>query len=168
MRSGVIRLFVMDVDGTLTDGGVSFDSSGVESKRYHIQDGMGIKILQAQGVEVAFLSGRHSESTSARAADLGIALCVQGVRDKLPVLTRWATERGLSPEEVAYMGDDLPDLECLRWSGFGVAPCDARPEVLREARYVTPSRSGFGAVRDACDRIVLENLREGEGRHKGL
>jgi len=161
----VIRLFVMDVDGTLTDGGVSFDSAGVESKRYHIQDGMGIKLLQAAGVRVAFLSGRHSDSTSARARDLGIDLCVQGVYDKLPVLRRWAEEMGISQDEVAYMGDDLPDLGCLEWCGYGVVPCDGRPEALRLADYVTPSRAGAGAVRDACERILLRNRREGEG-HK--
>ncbi|MCX7829017.1 MAG: HAD-IIIA family hydrolase [Thermanaerothrix sp.] len=162
----MIRLFVMDVDGTLTDGGVSFDVSGTEAKRYHIQDGMGIKLLQAMGVKVAFLSGRHSDSTSARARDLGVDLCVQGVSRKLPVLESWAEEMGISSRQVAYMGDDLPDIECLRWCGFGVVPCDGRPEALREADYVTPSRSGFGAVRDACDRIILMNQREEEGRHR--
>ena len=161
----MIRFFVLDVDGTLTEGEILFDGRGGETKRFDIQDGMGLVRLRRAGIQAAFLSGRASAPTDQRARDLGISRCANGVRDKLSLLQSWAVEEGCSPAEVAYMGDDLPDLECLAWSGFGIVPTNGRPEALRLARYVTPHRGGRGAVRDAVDRILLANAREEEGIH---
>ena len=161
----MIRLFVLDVDGTLTEGEILLDGRGGETKRFDIQDGMGLVLLRRAGIGTAFLSGRASDPTDQRARDLGVPRCANGAADKLPLLRRWADEDGLTPEEVAYMGDDLPDLECLSWSGFPIVPSNGRPEALRLARYGTPRPGGRGAVRDAADRVLLANAREREGIH---
>ncbi|WP_029165922.1 KdsC family phosphatase [Aminiphilus circumscriptus] len=156
----MIRLFALDVDGTLTDGGVWMDGCGNEWKRFDIQDGMGIVRLRTAGVEIAFLSGRHSAATAQRAADLGVERCVNGVLEKLPVLCRIADELGLVPEEVAFVGDDVNDIPCLRWSGLGIAVANARPEVKRNVRFVTSAAGGFGAVREAAEHVLFLNARE--------
>jgi len=150
----VVRLFALDVDGTLTDGGVWMDGSGSEWKRFDIRDGLGLILLRRAGVEVAWISGRASPATRCRAEDLGIRLLYNGVADKLPVLRKLAEERGLSPEEVAYMGDDLPDRECLLWAGLGMAPSDAHPDILSIAGWIAARPAGFGAVREAADHLL--------------
>ena len=150
----MVRLFALDVDGTLTDGGVWMDGSGSEWKRFDIRDGLGLILLRRAGVEVAWISGRASPATRRRAEDLGIRLLYNGVADKLPVLRGLAEERGLSPEDVAYMGDDLPDRECLLWAGLGMAPSDAHPDILRIAGWIAARPAGFGAVREAADHLL--------------
>lgn len=149
-----IKLLAMDVDGVLTDGAIGFDSEGREIKFFHVRDGMGICVLMEKGVQVAFISGRHSEVTSHRARDLGVALVFQGVRDKLSKLKELASELGLSRDEVAYIGDDVNDIPCIEWAGFGVAVADAPAEVRNAASYVTLARGGHGAVREVCDLIL--------------
>ncbi len=155
-----IRLFAMDVDGTFTDGGVYLDGQGGEMKRFDIKDGMGISLLRSSGVEVALVSGRYSAATEQRARGLGISLLFNGVEEKLPVLKTLMEERGLDPEEVAYMGDDVNDVECLRLAGLGLAPSDGAPEAKSAASYVTAAPGGYGAVREAAELILRRNGRE--------
>lgn len=145
------------MDGTLTDGGIFLDGAGREWKRFDIQDGMGLARLQKSGVEVALLSGRHSEATAVRARELGIREVVNGVTEKLPVLQFLCRSRGIPPEEVCYVGDDLNDIECIRWSGLGVAVRNAKIEVKAAADWITPSSGGKGAVREVADRILALN-----------
>lgn len=145
------------MDGTLTDGGIFLDGAGREWKRFDIQDGMGLARLQKSGVEVALLSGRRSEATAARARELGIAEVVNGVSDKLPALQALCRSRGIHPEEVCFVGDDLNDIECIRWCGLGVAVRNARIDVKAVADWITPSRGGQGAVREVADRILALN-----------
>ena len=154
-----IRLLVLDVDGTLTDGKIYLDGSGGEFKRFDIHDGMGIAMLREGGVKTAFLSGRHSEATARRAEELGIDLLFNGVGDKLPVLTALMDELCISSKEVAYMGDDVNDLECLRAAGLALVPADGVEEARGAADRITPSRAGYGAVRDAAEFILAENRR---------
>lgn len=153
----LIKLLVLDVDGTLTDGGVALDGNGEEWKRFDIQDGMGIARLQKEGVEVALISGRHSEATARRALELGIREVVNGVSEKLPVLENLCRSRGLLPEEVCFVGDDINDIECIRWSGLGIAVRNARLEVKALADWITPSSGGQGAIRDVAERIRAMN-----------
>jgi 3-deoxy-D-manno-octulosonate 8-phosphate phosphatase (KDO 8-P phosphatase) len=156
----MVRLFALDVDGTLTDGGVWMGGAAeAEWKRFDIRDGLGLVLLMRSGVEVALLSGRFSPATARRAEDLGIRRIHNGVREKLPLLAALAEELGIGAESAAYMGDDLPDLECLRWAGLGMAPADARPEALEAADWIAPSRAGYGAVRDATDFLLRRNGR---------
>ena len=153
----MIKLFAMDVDGTLTDGGIYMDGAGGEMKRFDVQDGQGIAQLLKKGVKVVFISGRFSAPTQRRAEDLKITRCVNGIKDKLPELQKIAAELGVSAEETAYAGDDLPDLECISWAGLGVAVANARPEVLKAACYVTSCRGGCGAIRECADMIIRIN-----------
>jgi len=150
-------MLVLDVDGTLTDAGVFIDGTGTESKRFDIQDGMGIARLQRSGVEVAFLSGRHSEATARRALELGIREVVNGIGEKLPALQALARSRGLLPEEVCYVGDDVNDIDCMRWSGLGVAVRNARLDVKATADWITGSPGGHGAIREVAERIMELN-----------
>lgn len=153
----LIKLLVLDVDGTLTDGGVALDGNGGEWKRFDIQDGMGIARLQKDGVEVALISGRYSEATARRALELGIREVVNGISEKLPALKSLCCSRGFLPEEVCFVGDDINDIECIRWSGLGIAVRNARLEVKALADWITPSSGGHGAIRDAADRIRTLN-----------
>lgn len=149
-----IKLLALDVDGTLTDGSVYMDGEGHEFKRFDIQDGMGIAMLRRQGIEVAIVSGRFSASTDQRAKDLGIPFVFNGVTDKLTTLVSLAEKLNLKPEEVAYMGDDVNDIECIKWAGFGVAVANARQETKEAADYVTASSGGQGAVREVADMLL--------------
>lgn len=157
----MFKLIALDVDGTLTDGGVYLDGAGSEFKRFDIQDGMGLVLLRRAGVKIAIISGRFSQATEGRARELGVDLLYNGVGDKLPVLQSLSTELGVTPDEVVFVGDDVNDLDCLRWCGLGIAVANARPEVLESADWVTVARGGYGAVREAAER-VLEMNRESE------
>ncbi len=145
------------MDGTLTDGGVALDANGGEWKRFDIQDGMGIARLRRSGVEVAIISGRYSGSTIRRAQELGILEVVNGTAEKLPVLQELCRDRGLSPEEVCYVGDDVNDIDCIRWSGMGIAVRNAMLDVKAMADWVTPSVGGNGAIREVAERILVVN-----------
>lgn len=155
-----VRLVVLDVDGVLTDGGVYVgrlpDGSPVELKRFHIQDGLGVKMLQQAGIEVVVVSGRTSEATRIRAEELGIAECHQDPgAEKLPVLAGLLEERGLEWSRVAHLADDLADLPVLRKVGLPAAVADAVPEVRAASRWVGRRRGGHGAVRE-FSRALLE------------
>ncbi len=155
----IIRLFALDVDGTLTDGGVYLDGSGSEYKRFDVRDGMGFALLRRAGVEIAWISGRFSAATARRASELQVFRLFNGVEEKLPALQALTEELGISLEETAYMGDDVNDLACLRSAGLALAPSDAVEEVRSAADMVTPSRAGHGAVRDAAEFILAHNRR---------
>jgi 3-deoxy-D-manno-octulosonate 8-phosphate phosphatase (KDO 8-P phosphatase) len=150
-----VRLLVLDVDGTLTDGGIYLGPQGEEFKRFDAHDGHGIVMLQKEhGLEVVFLSGRSCEPVSRRAKELGVAVCLQGHYKKAEELAKLVSTRGLQPQEIAVMGDDLGDLEMMRSVGFSFAPHNAHYEVKKHANYVTTRKGGDGAVREACDLII--------------
>ena len=153
-RAARIRLLVLDIDGVLTDGRVIYDSGGGETKHFDVTDGHGLKLLQRAGVEVALLSGRESVVNRRRAAELGIGEVVEDAKIKLPVLEEMLRRKGLEPEEVAYMGDDLIDLPAMRAVGLALAPASARPEAKAAAHWVSRRAGGRGAVRDACELIL--------------
>lgn len=154
-----IRGIVFDVDGVLTDGSVYVSGSGEESKRFSILDGTAIYWCRLMEYEVALVSGRTSKATARRAAELGIEAVYQGVRDKTARIIAWADERGLSLDEVLYMGDDHIDLPVFEAVGVSVAPASADPEVRASATHVTDRSGGEGAVREA-----IRWLLEGSGR----
>ncbi|MGC9490022.1 MAG: KdsC family phosphatase [Thermovirgaceae bacterium] len=159
----MIRLFAMDVDGTLTDGAIYLDDQGGEWKRFDVRDGFGIAKLRNAGVMVCFLSGRYSPVTQRRALELGIDIVRQDVEDKLDFLRDFAEEVGVCNMEVAYIGDDENDVECIRWAGMGFAPRDAQPAARQAADVVTEATGGNGAVREAVERI-LETFPVENGR----
>jgi 3-deoxy-D-manno-octulosonate 8-phosphate phosphatase (KDO 8-P phosphatase) len=153
----------MDVDGTLTDGGIYLDDQGGEWKRFDVRDGFGIAKLRNAGVTVCIISGRYSPVTKRRALELGIDMVRQDVEDKLGLLRDFAEEVGVCNTEVAYIGDDENDVECIRWAGMGFAPRDAQPAARQAADVVTEATGGNGAVREAVERI-LETFPVEEGR----
>jgi len=153
-RWAAIRLFAMDVDGVLTDGTVEIHSDGTESKRFSILDGMGLVRLHKAGLATAWISGRASEATTARATELKISYLVQGRTDKLMALQELASTLGLTSAQVCYMGDDDIDAPAIDWAGVGVAPGAAMPAALRVADLVPARPAGLGAVREVCEQIL--------------
>ena len=153
----MIKLFALDVDGTLTDGGVYMDGKGGEFKRFDIQDGYGIVTLLNMGIKVVFISGRFSAATAQRAEDLKITLCVQGSKNKLKDPTEIAAKFNIRQKETAYAGDDIPDIECIAWSSLGMATANARNEVKAAADWLSPSDGGHGAIRDCAEHIIMIN-----------
>lgn len=149
----------MDVDGVLTDGVVEIHSNGVESKRFSILDGMGLVKLGRVGVSTAWISGRASDATTARAAELKIPHLIQDRTDKLMALQELASQLGLSAGQVCYMGDDDIDAPAINWAGIGVAPSVSMPAALKAALYVPKLLAGHGAVREVCEQILVSRGR---------
>ncbi|MBS0663672.1 MAG: HAD hydrolase family protein [Verrucomicrobia bacterium] len=158
-RWAKVRLLALDVDGVLTDGTVQISSDGSESKSFSILDGMGLKRLATAGITVAWISGRPSRATTARASELNIPHLIQGHTDKLTVLRELADRLGLKAEQVAYMGDDDIDAPAIAWSGVGVSVPGAMPAAVAAARYITCRHPGHGAVREVCEQILAARVR---------
>jgi 3-deoxy-D-manno-octulosonate 8-phosphate phosphatase (KDO 8-P phosphatase) len=149
-----IRLLVLDVDGVLTDGGLSYGPSGEETKRFDVQDGFAMVEARRAGLTLAVLSGRSSAAVARRMEELGIAEVHQGVRDKEAVLTTLMSRLGVERAEVAMMGDDLADLPPMKRAGLALAPVNAVPEVRKAAHWVSRRTGGAGAVRDALELLL--------------
>ena len=153
-RARRIRLLLLDVDGVLTDGLVQIESAGRESKAFSIRDGAALVWAQRIGLQIGLLSGRPSEATTRRAAELGIETVIQHTQDKREPFEGLIAERGLAPEEVAYMGDDLLDLPVLSRVGLSAAPSDAVPDVLSRVHWVSRYPGGRGAVRELIEVVL--------------
>lgn len=153
-RAERIKLLLLDVDGVLTDGRLYFSSSGDEMKAFHILDGLGIKQLQKSGVKVGIITGRESPLVARRAQELGIAILVQKSPDKLDSLRAIAAAEGLEPEQIAFMGDDYPDLPVLLASGLALGVVNGHEEVRRRCHWISSKPGGSGAVREACDLLM--------------
>jgi 3-deoxy-D-manno-octulosonate 8-phosphate phosphatase (KDO 8-P phosphatase) len=149
-----IRFVVTDVDGVLTNGQLMFTAQGEQFKNFNTLDGHGIKLLQSEGIEVAIITGRTSDMVLKRATDLGIKTIIQGREDKWVPLKEMLTERQLEPKQVAYVGDDWPDLACIRRVGLGIAVANADAAVKDQADYITERRGGEGAFREVADLIL--------------
>lgn len=154
-----VRGVILDVDGVLTTGLLPWSAEGNDRLTFDVRDGLGIKLLQRAGISVALLSGRAPEAVRHRAAALGIRHLRLGDSNKIPHFESLLAEMGLEARQVAYMGDDLPDLPVLRAAGYAAAPADARPEVRAAARFVAGAPGGRGAVRE-----LAEHLLKGQGR----
>jgi len=148
-----IRLACFDVDGTLTDGRLYYDELGHESKAFCSVDGLGLKLLQHHGIEPVIITARHSVSAAKRGADLGIQTQV-GVGDKLANVRVLCQERNIGLQQVAFMGDDLPDLSALQSVGLAVAPANAHPVIIPYVHWITRASAGLGAARELCDVLL--------------
>jgi 3-deoxy-D-manno-octulosonate 8-phosphate phosphatase (KDO 8-P phosphatase) len=153
-RAAKIRLAAFDVDGTLTDGRLLYSESGHETKVFHVHDGLGMKRLQAHGIEVAIISARISHPVALRAEELDIAHVYQGQNNKRESLQQIIEALNLQPEQVAFVGDDLPDIPAMRMAGLAIAVANAHPWVVEQAHWQTRLGGGMGAVREACDLIL--------------
>ena len=152
-------MLVLDVDGVLTDGTIILNADGSETKFFNSLDGHRIRMWQRAGLKVALLSGRSSGPTRNRAKQLEIEYVFEDCHDKLPVLEKFLKQINLSPEDVAYIGDDLMDIPVMRYVGFGIAVANAVDEVKHYADYVTDSPGGKGAVREAIEYILKQSGR---------
>ncbi len=149
-----IRLFVMDVDGTLTDGRIRIGNDGCDEKVFHAHDGAGIALLRCIGIEPAIASGRTSKAATRRARELGIERVAQGVRDKAGLLSRWCEDLKITTRQAAFMGDDLGDAAAMLRAGYGAAPAGAVMQAKQAATFVCSRNGGDGAVREAIEDLI--------------
>ncbi|MGB9907660.1 MAG: KdsC family phosphatase [Candidatus Saccharicenans sp.] len=162
-RARKVALILMDVDGTLTDGTLYVLPDGQEIKGYHVQDGLGIFLAQLAGLKLGIITGKTSQALEIRAARLGLDELHQGIIDKKKVLLEIAERHQLRLEQVAFIGDDLGDLEVMRAVGFPAAVADAHPAIKKMARYLCRRPGGRGAVRE-----VIEFILKAQGRWTSL
>lgn len=153
-----IKLILLDVDGTMTDGGVYIHSDGSQTKRFHAHDGEGIRRAMERGIEVGIVSaaGMARDIIEARAKLLGVTKVHAMRSSKLDVAQKWVSEMGITSENVAFMGDDIIDAEVMQWCGISAAPQNAHKSVRDIATYITSKSGGEGAVREFID-MILEN-----------
>ncbi len=149
-----IRLILSDVDGVMTTGQLWFDAAGGELKQFHVRDGLAVKIWQTSGMQFGIVSSRNSPAVTRRAADIGIAHVLQGIDPKLPAVIELLQAIGIAPDQVAYIGDDLPDLPVMRYVGLSAAPADACDDVLAEVTWVMRTGGGCGAIRELVERLM--------------
>jgi 3-deoxy-D-manno-octulosonate 8-phosphate phosphatase (KDO 8-P phosphatase) len=149
-----IKLLLLDVDGVLTDGRLYYGNSGEEMKAFNIQDGLGIKLLQQGGVQVGIITGRVSALLQRRADELGIDPVIQGREDKLTALNELLQTMDISMDEIAFMGDDLPDLAVIRRVGLGITPANGSTTNASRALWQTAKSGGHGAVREVAETIL--------------
>ena len=153
-KAAQIRLLILDIDGVLTDGRLYFGNSGDEYKAFHIRDGLGIRMLQNNKIEVAVISGRRSAAAERRLQDLDVHHVYLGVTDKLAVFRELLAELALAPSEAAFVGDDLVDLPVLERVGLAIAVRDADAFVRRQVHWQTSHPGGHGAVREVCELLL--------------
>lgn len=149
-----IKMLIMDVDGVLTDGNIFVTSKGTEIKSFHVRDGYGIKLLQDNGIKTAIISGRYSKCTVLRAKELGIKYVYQTVKNKLDVIEEILKKTGFDFSQIAYIGDDLPDLGAIKQVGFSACVADGTNSIKEIVDYVCENKGGKGAVREVCDLIL--------------
>lgn len=152
-----IKLLLLDVDGVLTDGKITFTDNGGELKSFHSKDGVGLKLLQHMGIKAGIVTARKSPIVARRCKELGIDLIFEGVHVKAAVLPEVVQRTGFKPEEIAYMGDDLIDVGLMKKVAAGIAPADAHAVVLTHADIITRANGGNACVREACDMILQAN-----------
>lgn len=153
-----IRMACFDVDGTLTDGRLYYDHDGNESKAYFVHDGLGLKLLQQHGIHPVLITARNSLSAMRRGNDLGIDTQI-AVGDKLASVRKLCELRGIGMEQVAFMGDDLPDLAPISAAGLAVAPANAHPWIAERVHWITRAEGGRGATRELCDVLLAAQGR---------
>lgn len=149
-----IRFLLLDVDGVMTDGGIIYDDLGAEIKKFHVKDGLGIRLLILAGIRVGIVTGRSSRALKHRCDNLGIDIVFDGIQNKASVLDDIIQTHGAVSDDIAFMGDDLPDLPLMKRVGLSIAVADAHPLVADAAHIVTDAEGGKGAVREICESIL--------------
>lgn len=157
-----IRVVLLDVDGVLTGGGLGYGTGTDEHKVFHARDGHAIKLAIGAGLQVGVVSGRDGDAVNRRARELGMDPVLLGIGDKVAVVEQWLATSGVGWNEVAFVGDDLPDLGCVRAAGLGVAVADATHELARHADHVTHAGGGCGAVADLLHELLRRQGRWSE------
>lgn len=158
-RARRIRLMAFDVDGVLTDGSLWYGENGETMKRFNALDGHGLRLMREGGIAVALVTGREGPIVARRAAELGISLVLQGVRDKAQALAGLAQEHGHTLDQVGFMGDDILDLSALQRAGFAASVPGAPPYIAQAAHWVASREGGCGAARECCDLVLASQGR---------
>ncbi|MFP6834922.1 MAG: HAD-IIIA family hydrolase [Pseudomonadales bacterium] len=153
-RAAGIDMVVFDIDGVLTDGRLYYTDDGREMKSFHVHDGSAIKLLRSHAVEVAIITGRSSPIVARRAEELGIAHVYQDSEDKTLALRKLVSATGVDAMRIAYVGDDLPDLDVFNNVGMAIGVADGHPATLAVAHYVTSASGGQGVARELCQLIL--------------
>ena len=154
VRAEKIKLLILDVDGVLTDGGLYYDKDGNVTKRFNVQDGLGIKFAQQAGIELAVITGLNHGAVEKRITELGITEYYPGQKEKLPFYEKLLAEKGLKDEEVAYVGDDWIDAPVMVRVGLPMAVKNAQPEIFGISKWISSREGGHGAVREAISFIL--------------
>ena len=154
-----LKLFATDVDGVLTDAGMYYGESGEELKKFNTRDGMGIKLLQDEGVMIAIITMEQTKIVARRAKKLGITEVFQGAKDKVAVLTHLSEKFNIPFEQMAYMGDDVNDVAALQTVGYAAAPADCVDQVRQVVHYICQKNGGEGVVREVIDMILAARHR---------
>lgn len=153
-KTSKIKAAVFDVDGVMTDGSLTFDENGIEYKTFNAKDGQGIVMLNRAGFITAIITARQNGTVRHRFENLGMTKLYEGQKNKMLALEAFMEEFALEPEEIAYMGDDLPDICVLKKIGLSCAPADAVQEVIETAEFISSKNGGRGAIREMCDFIL--------------
>jgi 3-deoxy-D-manno-octulosonate 8-phosphate phosphatase (KDO 8-P phosphatase) len=167
-RAAKVRMILLDSDGVLTDGAITYCSDGCEIRSFHVHDGFGIRLARKAGLTLGIISGRASPVLEKRAAELGITEVHQRVLDKAGRLDEMLVRFDMTAEEVCFVGDDLIDLSVMRRVGFAAAPSDAQPAVREAAHYVTEHGGGQGAVREVIEIVLRASGRLDEALQRFL
>ena len=149
-----IKAIAFDVDGVLSPSTIPLGNDGVPSRMVNIKDGYALQLAVKHGYKIAIITGADSEAVRIRFNALGISDVFLKASMKLPILKQWIDNNGISPEQLAFVGDDIPDFECLRFAGLGVAPADAADDILAIADYISPVNGGYGVARDQLEQIM--------------
>lgn len=158
-RAQKIKILICDVDGVLTDGKIYIGAEGELFKAFNVKDGLGIKMLMANDIDVAIITARSSKILATRMKELGVTNVRQGQRDKVKALQELLAEVNLSADEVAYIGDDLPDFAVIQKVGLAACPADASPHIKKVAHFMSQEIGGNGAVRDLAELILTAQNR---------
>lgn len=153
-KLNLIKLLLLDVDGVLTNGQIVYGNGNLETKSFNVKDGLGLRLLQSAGIKVGIVTGRTSEALLHRCMDLGITMIYDGVKAKGDLLDPILSASGFLAQEVAFVGDDLPDIPLLKKVGVSIAVADAHDLVKKTADMVTIKNGGAGAVREVCEQIL--------------
>jgi len=153
-KLNLIKLLLLDVDGVLTNGQIVYGNGNLETKSFNVKDGLGLRLLQSAGIKVGIVTGRTSEALLHRCMDLGITMIYDGVKAKGDLLDPILSASGFLAHEVAFIGDDLPDIPLLKKVGVSIAVADAHDLVKKTADMVTIKKGGAGAVREVCEQIL--------------
>lgn len=152
-----IKYLVIDVDGTMTDGGLYYDENGNETKKFDTKDAAGFFVAHQVGMKIMVLTGRECKATTRRMTEMNVEYLCQNVKDKENYLRNFMGENGIKKEEIGYIGDDLNDLPPMKLCGYVGCPEDACLEVKKIADYISPVKGGYGAVRDVIEHLLREN-----------
>ena len=154
-----IKYWIIDVDGTMTDGGIYHDSNGNEVKKFNTRDAAGIFVCKKLGIKTVVITGRTSKATEKRMSEIKIDYLFQGIKDKLFFLEKFIDEHHIEKNQIGYIGDDLNDFQAMKLAGYVACPCDACFEIRQVADYISPIKGGEGVIRD----VIEHSLRNHEG-----